>query len=54
VRLLPHGPGFTISTDAIIDDSRLVGFQVATQSHVFERFHYCYELALVIEVRVCT
>ena len=47
VRLLPHAPGFTISTDAFMDESQLVGFHVATQSHVFEHFHDFYELALV-------
>ena len=49
VRLLPHAPGFTISTDAFMDESQLVGFHVATQSHVFTHFHDFYELALVLE-----
>ena len=47
VRFLPHAPGYTISTDAFMDESQLVGFHVATQSHVFTHFHDFYELALV-------
>ncbi len=47
VRLLPHAPGYTISTDAFMDESQLVGFHVATQNHVFMHFHDFYELALV-------
>lgn len=47
VRLLPHAPGYTISTHAFMDESQLVGFHVATQSHVFMHFHEFYELALV-------
>jgi len=49
VRLLPHAPGYTISTDAFMDESQLVGFHVATQSHVFMHFHDFYELALVTQ-----
>jgi AraC family L-rhamnose operon transcriptional activator RhaR len=47
VRLLPHAPGYTISTDGFMDESQLVGFHVATQSHVFMHFHDFFELALV-------
>ncbi len=47
VRLLPHAPGFTISTDAFMEESQLVGFHIATQTHVFTHFHDFYELALV-------
>lgn len=49
LKLLPHKPGYTLSTDGFMEDSQLVGFHLATQAHVFTHFHDFYELALVIQ-----
>ncbi len=50
VRDLPHAPGYTLSADALMDESHLVGFKIVHQQlSVFTHFHDFYELAFVIE-----
>ena len=49
MRDLPHAPGYTLSADAYMEPSQLVGFSIAHQhASVFMHFHDFYELALVI------
>lgn len=52
LRDLPHAPGYTLSADAFMDASHLVGFSIAHQPlSVFMHFHDFYELAIVTSGR---